>query len=134
MPAARPGPSGTAGGTRGRPRTSSPPRPGIRRPRRLRGDARRTIGREQDVDEDRQPDGPDPVYVEPPAVPAEGPQVHPGRIEERLHREALLDDAVRRAEEQDARPPGLPADRGLAHDEDAGAVQPDQEQDGDWVQ
>src|SRR6266550_2484600 len=93
--------------------------------------------RDRDADDrvvDRQPDGPDPVYVEPPAVPAECPQVHPGRIEERLHRESFLDDAVRRAEEQDARPTGLPADRGLAHDEDAGAVQPDQEEGGDRVQ
>src|SRR5437016_2670550 len=93
--------------------------------------------RDRDADDrvvDRQPDGPDPVHVEPPAVPAEGPEVHPGRVEERLHREAFLDDAVRRAEEQDARPPGLPADRGLAHDEDAGAVQPDQEEGGDRVQ
>src|SRR5438876_5744432 len=93
--------------------------------------------RDGDADDrmvERQPDGPDPVHVEPSAVPAEGPEVHPGWIKERLHREGFLDDAVRRAEEQDARPSGLPTDRGLAHHEDARAVQPDQEEGGDRIQ
>src|SRR5438093_13765218 len=63
-----------------------------------------------------------------------GPEVHPARIEERLHCKAFLDDAVGRAEEEDARPTRLPADRRLAHDEDAGAVQPDQEERRDRVQ
>src|SRR6266545_4239291 len=64
---------------------------------------------------DRQPNGPDPVHVEPAAVPPEGPEVHPRRIEERLDREAFLDDPVRRAEEKDPGPADLPADRRLAH-------------------
>src|SRR5207244_8838005 len=83
---------------------------------------------------DREPDGPHPVHVEPSAVPSERPEVHPARVEERLHREPFLDDPVRRAEEEDARPSGLPPDGGLAHDEDAGTVQPDQEERGDRIQ
>jgi len=93
--------------------------------------------RNRDADDrmvDREPDGPDPVHVEPSAIDAEGPEVHPSRVEERFHREAFLDDPVRRAEEQDARPSGLPPHRRLAHDEDAGAVQPDQEEGRDRIQ
>src|SRR5207245_5580374 len=87
--------------------------------------------RDRDADDRvvaREPDGPPPVYVEPSAVPPERPKVHPARVEERFHGEPFLDDSIRRAEEEDARPPGLPPDRGFAHYEDAGAVQPDQQE------
>src|SRR5438128_2471432 len=50
--------------------------------------------RDRDADDrvvDCQPHGPDPVHVKPPTVPAEGPEVHPARVEERLHREAFLE-------------------------------------------
>src|SRR5712692_4974852 len=93
--------------------------------------------RDGDADDrvvDREPHGPDPVHVEPATVPGERPEVNPARVEERLHREAFFDDPVRRAEEEDARPSGLPSDRGLAHHEDAGAVQPDQEERCDRIQ
>ena len=93
--------------------------------------------RNRDADDrmvDRQPDGPHPVHVEPPTVPGERPKVHPAWVEERLHGEAFFDDPVRRAEEQDARPSGLPSDGSLAHDQDAGAVQPDEEQRRDRIQ
>src|SRR5207245_1042517 len=77
---------------------------------------------------------PHPVHVEPPTVPGERPKVHPAWVEERLHGEAFFDDPVRRAEEQDARPSGLPSEGGLAHHEDAGDVQPAEEQRRERIQ
>jgi len=96
------------------------------RSQRLTANPRPDAFNEEDWDRDAdhgmengEPDGPDPVHVERSSVPPEGSEVLPGGIEERLHREPFLDDPVRGSEEEDARPPGLPAHRGLAHHKDA---------------
>src|SRR4030042_606614 len=86
--------------------------------------------RERDADdrvEDCQPERPDPVGIEHPPVNTEVAQIPPSGVEEALDGDAFLENPVCGSQQDDARPSLVPNDGKLSHDENARAIESEQE-------